>query len=140
MPDIVSFNMYSGWYQDVSVKERHEQEMEWIDSVAGGIKPVIVSEFGAAAMYGFRDRGRCKWSEERQADILRENLEVYAKDDRLTGTFIWQFADCKVTEEEWFPTRVRCHNNKGVVDEYRRPKEAYDVVKEYFPKLGQESR
>lgn len=140
LPDVVSFNMYSGWYQDVSVKERHEQEMEWIDSVAGGIKPVIVSEFGAAAMYGFRDRGRCKWSEERQADILRENLEVYAKDDRLTGAFIWQFADCKVTEEEWFPTRVRCHNNKGVVDEYRRPKEAYDVVKEYFPKLGQESR
>lgn len=133
LPDIVSFNMYSGWYEDIPVKEKHEREMAWIDSAAGMEKPVIVSEFGAAAIYGFRDRGHCKWSEERQADIIRENLEVYKEDDRLTGIFIWQFADCKVTEEEWFATRVRCHNNKGVVDEYRRPKEAYDVVKELYP-------
>lgn len=135
LPDVVSFNMYSGWYQDVSVKERHEQEMDWIEGTGGAGKPVIVSEFGAAAMYGYRDRGRCKWSEERQADIIRENLEVYREDERLTGTFIWQFADCKVTEEEWFSSRARCHNNKGVVDEYRRPKEAFDVIKELFPKM-----
>lgn len=135
LPDIVSFNMYSGWYQDISVKERHEQEMDWIDKAGGAGKPVIVSEFGAAAIYGCRDRGHCKWSEERQADIIRENLEVYQEDDRLTGVFVWQFADCKVTEEEWFSSRARCHNNKGVVDEYRRPKEAFDVIKEIFPTM-----
>lgn len=133
LPDIVSFNMYSGWYQDVPVKERHEQEMAWIQKSGGAGKPVIVSEFGAAAMYGYRDRGRCKWSEERQADIIRENIEVYRQDKRLTGIFIWQFADCRVTEEGgWFASRARSHNNKGVVDEYRRPKLAYDVVKELY--------
>lgn len=132
LPDIVSINMYSGWYQDVPVKERHEQELDWIARAGGEGKPVIVSEFGAAAVYGYRDRGHCKWSEERQADIIRENLEVYREDKRLTGAFIWQFADCKVTEEEWFSSRARCHNNKGVVDEYRRPKEAFDMIKELF--------
>lgn len=132
LPDIVSFNMYSGWYEDVPVKERHEQEMDWIASAGREGKPVIVSEFGAAAMYGFRDRGHCKWSEERQADIIRENLEVYKEDNRLSGVFVWQFADCKVTEEGWFFSRARCHNNKGVVDEYRRPKEAFDVIKEIY--------
>jgi len=133
LPDIVSFNMYSGWYQDVSVKGRHEEEMDWIRASGGEGKPVIVSEFGAAALYGCRDRGHCKWSEERQADIIRENLEVYQEDERLIGVFIWQFADCRVTEEGgWFATRARCHNNKGVLDEYRRPKAAYDVVKEKF--------
>lgn len=132
LPDIVSFNMYSGWYEDVPVKERHEQEMDWIASACREGKPVIVSEFGAAAMYGFRDRGHCKWSEERQADIIRENLEVYKEDKRLSGVFVWQFADCKVTEEGWFFSRARCHNNKGVVDEYRRPKEAFDVIKEIY--------
>lgn len=133
LPDIVSFNMYSGWYQDVSVKERHEQEMEWIQSEGGMGKPVIVSEFGAAAIYGYRDRGRSKWSEERQADIIEENLLVYQEDERLTGVFIWQFADCRVTEEGgWFATRARSHNNKGIVDEFRRPKLAYDLVKKMF--------
>lgn len=136
LPDVVSFNMYSGWYQDVSVKERHEKEMEWINSAGGQGKPVIVSEFGAAAIYGYRDRGRSKWSEERQADIIRENIEVYESDNRLTGIFIWQFADCRVTEEGgWFATRARSHNNKGIVDEYRRPKMAYDVVKSMFESI-----
>lgn len=60
------------------------------------------------------------------------------QDENITGVFIWQFADCRVTEEGgWFASRARCHNNKGIVDEYRRPKEAYDVVKECFARYGQ---
>ncbi len=132
LPDVVSFNIYSGWYQDIPVKERHEQEMDWIESAGGAGKPVIVSEFGAGAIFGNRDRTRAKWSEERQVDVLKENLLCYAEDERLSGTFIWQFADCRVTEEEWFDKRPRSYNNKGVVDEYRRPKESFDVVKELF--------
>ena len=137
LPDVVSFNMYSGWYKDCPIDERNDQEIEWIKKSGGDNKPIIVSELGAAAIYGYRDRSRCKWSEERQADLIRDNLEVYMNDDRITGVFIWQFADCRVTEEgEWFATRARCHNNKGVVDEYRRPKMAYDTVKEMFKKYG----
>lgn len=135
LPDVVSFNMYSGWYQDVDVSERHEKQMTWISEKGGAGKPVIVSELGAAAVYGYRDRARSKWSEERQADIIRDNLEVYMNDTNVIGVFIWQFADCRVTEEGgWFATRARSHNNKGVVDEYRRPKMAYDTVKELFEK------
>ena len=137
LPDIVSFNMYSGWYKDCPIDERNDQEIEWIKSSGGDNKPIIVSELGAAAIYGYRDRSRCKWSEERQADLIRDNLEGYMNDERITGVFIWQFADCRVTEEgEWFATRARCHNNKGVVDEYRRPKMSYDTVKEMFEKYG----
>ena len=135
LPDVVSFNMYSGWYQDVDISERHEKQMTWISEKGGAGKPVIVSELGAAAVYGYRDRARSKWSEERQADIIRDNLEVYMNDTNVIGVFIWQFADCRVTEEGgWFATRTRSHNNKGVVDEYRRPKLAYDTVKELFEK------
>lgn len=132
LPDAVSFNLYAGWYENVPVKERYEREMEWIAGTGGAGKPVIVSEFGAGAVYGYRDRSRCKWSEERQADVIRENLEVFREDNRLSGVFIWQFADCRVTEEEWFAGRPKCHNNKGVVDEYRRPKAAFDTVRELY--------
>ena len=53
----------------------------------------------------------------------------------ITGTFIWMFADCRVCEENnWFSTRARGHNNKGVVDEYRRPKIAYQTVKKHYKK------
>ncbi|MCI9085619.1 MAG: beta-glucuronidase [Clostridia bacterium] len=137
LPDVVSFNMYSGWYKDCPIDERNTQEIDWIRNSGGDNKPIIVSELGAAAIYGYRDRSHCKWSEERQADLIRDNLEVYMNDDRICGVFIWQFADCRVTEEgEWFATRARCHNNKGIVDEYRRPKMAYDTVKDMFEKYG----
>ena len=132
LPDVVSFNMYSGWYKDVPIDETNRTEIEWIRKSGGEGKPIIVSEFGAAAIYGYRDRAHCKWSEERQVDIIRDNLEVYMNDENICGVFVWQFADCRVTEEEWFATRARCHNNKGVVDEYRRPKLAFDTIKEMY--------
>lgn len=137
LPDVVSFNMYTKWYKDCPIDERNNQEIEWIKKSGGDNKPIIVSELGAAAIYGFRDRTCQKWSEEYQAKLIRDSLDVYMNDDRICGVFIWQFADCRVTEEgEWFATRARCHNNKGIVDEYRRPKMAYDTVKEMFGKYG----
>lgn len=133
LPDIVSFNQYTGWYEECPYDERKDREIDWIKKSGGENKPIIVSEFGAAAVYGYRDRSRCKWSEEGQADIIRNDLEVYMNDEHISGVFIWQFADCRITEESvWFATRARCHNNKGIVDEYRRPKLAYDVIKEMF--------
>ncbi len=56
-------------------------------------------------------------------------------DENIMGVFIWQFADCRITEDGgWFWARAKCRNNKGVVDEFRRPKIAYDTVKELFQK------
>lgn len=135
LPDIVSFNQYSRWYEDCDIAERKDAEIQWIREAGGEGKPIIVSEFGAAAVYGYRDRTCCKWSEEYQAQLLRDSLEVYMQDPDISGVFIWQYSDCRVCEEDnWFATRARSHNNKGVVDEYRRPKMAYDVVKELFGK------
>lgn len=135
LPDVVSFNIYSGWYSDVSIPEAFDREIEWIRQDGGAGKPLIVSEFGAAAVYGYRDPGHVKWSEERQSDVLDECLSVYMNNPQISGTFIWMFADCRVCEENnWFSTRARGHNNKGVVDEYRRPKIAYQTVKNHYKK------
>lgn len=137
LPDIVSSNMYTRWggEKDLTVIDRHNNELKWIQESGGANKPLIVSEFGAGAIYGYRDRRKTKWTEERQAIIIEETLQVYIDDERLSGIFIWQFADCRVTEEEWYGLRPRTYNNKGIVDEYRRPKLAYDVVKELFAKI-----
>ncbi|MBR0366058.1 MAG: beta-glucuronidase, partial [Clostridia bacterium] len=137
LPDVVSFNMYTKWYIDDDIGAVNDREIDWIYESGGETKPIIVSELGAAALYGYRDRSMCKWSEEYQAALLDESLEVYMTDERISGVFVWQFADCRVTPEDgWFATRARCHNNKGVVDEYRRPKMAYDTVKSKFEKYG----
>ncbi len=48
-----------------------------------------------------------------------------------SGVYIWQFCDCRVCDS-WFGVRPRTMNNKGIVDEYRRPKLAYEVVKRIY--------
>ena len=53
---------------------------------------------------------------------------------RVSGTYIWQFADVRVSEE-WALHRPKAQNNKGVVDMYRRPKLAYAVVKDNYTNL-----
>lgn len=133
--DIVSLNIYSKWYSENKVDEFYHLNLKYAEATGGAGKPIILSEFGAAALYGFRDPARVKWSEERQADILDTSLEFYLGREEIKGTYIWQFCDCRVTEENgWFKTRPRTHNNKGVVDDYRRPKLSFETVKKHYRK------
>ncbi|WP_438347600.1 glycoside hydrolase family 2 protein [Paenibacillus sp. FA6] len=131
--DIVSFNLYPGWYGNEDPGELCELARGWADAAGGAGKPMIMSEFGGDGYYGFRSPTRVKGSEERQADIIESNLKAYLERDFISGMFIWQFCDCRVTEEDpWPMMRSMTQNSKGIVDAYRRPKLAYSVVQQYF--------
>jgi beta-glucuronidase len=135
LADIVSFNVYTGWYGGTvaDIEARLKQLLGWVHSDASGArgKPVILSEFGGAALYGVRQPRHSKWSEEYQRDLLDEALRVYVGHPDVVGAAIWQFADCRVTDG-FFGSRARTCNNKGVVDDYRRPKLSYEVVQRRF--------
>ncbi len=133
LADIVSFNLYPGWYGDEDPGELCDLARQWADQAGGKGKPMIMSEFGADGFYGYRSPNRVKGTEERQADIIESNLKAYTERAYISGMFIWQFCDCRVTEEGIWPMmRARTQNNKGIVDGYRRPKLAYEVVTRYF--------
>ncbi|MCQ2458362.1 MAG: hypothetical protein MJ142_06495, partial [Clostridia bacterium] len=130
--DIVSYNLYPGWYRSSAADEALRRKQAEIDSFGGLGKPVIISEIGAGAIYGYHDPlGESKWSEERQASILENQLTAVLSDSGITGVFLWQFADVRVSED-WFASRPRTFNNKGIVDEYRRPKLAWRTVKNIY--------
>lgn len=137
--DIISINIYHAWYEKErsmeNILKAYEKEYTWIQETGGFGKPIIISEFGAGAIYGYRSPYLQKWTEERQAEIIERCLEVYLSRDEIVGTLIWQFADCRVTEEGWALSRPRGYNNKGIVDEYRRPKLAYQSVKRIFSEV-----
>lgn len=133
LPDVVSFNIYPRWYVDEPVDSYAGRLLAWMDENGAGGKPVIFSEFGAGGIMGFHDMRRAKWSEERQADILAEQLDVLSNHPRVAGLYIWQFSDVRVSDE-WFASRPKTQNNKGIVDMYRRPKLAYEVVKNAYHK------
>lgn len=129
--DIVSFNIYPRWYFDEEPLAHIRQVYEGVQGTGGAGKPFLISEIGAGAIYGYRSPTHDKWTEERQAEILREQIEAVFAHEKCSGVFLWQFCDTRVSEEI-FAGRPKTMNNKGIVDAYRRPKLAYDVVKALF--------
>ena len=132
LPDVISCNLYPRWYVDKPVRDYLNEVYDWIVEDGNGKgKPFIVSEIGAGGLYGCQNAYHGKWTEEYQADALSEQVSECLKFSESMGVYIWQFCDVRVSSE-WFAGRPREMNNKGVVDEYRRPKAAYGRVKEIF--------
>ena len=130
--DICSFNIYPLWYHDGDPLEYARKLIDWLETVGAAGKPILFSEFGAGGIAGYHDPlYKARWSEELQAEILDKQLTALGSLKRISGTYIWQFADVRVADE-WAMRRPKAQNNKGVVDLYRRPKLAYAVVKEHY--------
>ncbi|MBO5900330.1 MAG: hypothetical protein J6Q80_06300, partial [Lentisphaeria bacterium] len=63
-----------------------------------------------------------RWSEDYQADLITTVLEMIEKDEILQGVFLWMYCDSKTYSNPGGQARARGYNNKGLLDEYRRPK------------------
>lgn len=132
LPEIVSYNLYPEWYHETPANEYVKDIYDWVQRESEGSgKPFLVTEIGAGAIYGFRSHTLCKWSEEYQAKALENQITAVLEQEGCSGIFIWQLCDVRVSDE-WFASRPRTMNNKGIVDEYRRRKLAYDVVKRIY--------
>lgn len=131
--DIVSYNFYPGWYHKTPCSEFLAERQEVIHKLGGEGKPLIISEIGAGAIYGYRSNTNSKWTEDYQAEILREQIDAVLNLPGCSGVILWQYCDCRV-DESWFSNRPKSQNNKGIVDMYRREKLGYYAVKEAFQK------
>ena len=143
MADVISFNIYPGWYdydydKESNGLERIVPKLEELAGIASSPeyidKPLILSEIGAAAIIG--DHSGLMWSEEYQADLLEISVRHILENPRYTGIAIWQFSNSRTyTKTSSVVGRPRGFNNKGGVDEYRHPKLAWkrvaDICKEF---------
>ncbi|MBO5373037.1 MAG: hypothetical protein J6A75_10040 [Lachnospiraceae bacterium] len=132
LPDVVSYNIYPKWYHDTPVDEYLDDLYQWVQKETDGAgKPFLITEIGAGGLYGYRNAYDSKWTEEYQAKTVEKQVSTVLNYADCSGVYIWQFCDIRVCDE-WFDKRPRTMNNKGIVDEYRRKKLAYDGVKRLF--------
>jgi beta-glucuronidase len=131
MTDISAYNMYPYWYGDDACGLGKIKKM--LRENGNDSKPLIISEYGAGAIYGLHDVMKPRWSEEYQAEVLHTVTQRLVKDDDVAGIFIWMFADTRIkgTVQQQL-TRPGGKNNKGLVNEFRKPKMAYYKVREIF--------
>lgn len=131
MADISAYNMYPYWYGDDACGLDKIKKM--LRENGNGHKPLIISEYGAGAIYGLHDVMKQRWSEEYQSEVLQTVTQRLVQDDSIAGIFIWMFADTRIkgTVQQQL-TRPGGKNNKGLVNEFRKPKMAYYKVREIF--------
>lgn len=132
LADVISINKYIGWY-GMDPKEWYGfmgDVDKKLKSAGVSDKPVVMGEFGAAAIYGYHTFDNIKWTEEYQANLLTTELELFKKTPFICGNFVWQFSDGRTSAQGI--DRARGLNNKGLVNEYRKPKLAYNAVKKIY--------
>jgi beta-glucuronidase len=133
--DIVSINTYPGWYvgEISEIPDRLEEIFAFLDDNLPSPKPVIISEIGAGAIPGWHDSNKGRWTEEYQAQLLEDVINfLFFKKKRVSGLSVWLFNDFRTKSSVGRP---RGYNNKGLLDEYRRPKLAYHHVKRLFSSI-----
>lgn len=137
--DIISANLYFGWYGGgLSDWDKFASDFRKRREELGfSAKPVIMSEFGAAALYGYHTFDNVHWTEEYQANLMEHAIELFHRDDMFCGFFVWQFCDMRTCLEAGI-NRARGFNNKGIVNEYRKPKAAYYKVRELYARYKAE--
>ncbi len=130
--DVISLNIYPGWYwSSLPDTGKVTQELIAVGVKRGGRKPMILSEFGAAGMDGVRTFETRKWTEDYQVEVLRQIIRAAQQSGIVSGVAIWQYCDVRTSPNQW-SNRIREYNNKGIVTEYRQPKQAWYAVQELF--------
>lgn len=139
--DVISLNLYIGWYGG-KPEDWNRVVQEFLarrKQLGLATKPVIFSEFGAAALYGCHDDESVLWSEEYQAALLAHCLTLFHEEPAVAGAFVWQFTDIRTCPLAGI-NRARGFNNKGILNEYRKPKLAYHAVKNRYLSFAKEKK
>ena len=125
LTDITSFNQYHGWYGG---SRDDLPNLKW--KVAGN-KPVIVSEWGAGAAYGFHADKDTVWSEEFQADLYEKTLEGIFNIPGLSGFTPWILADFR-SPRRALPDIQNMWNRKGIISEGGHKKLAFKILSDFY--------
>ena len=126
--DVVSFNQYIGWYRDVNDAPKMTWEIPYN-------KPVIISEFGGGARYGYHGDKNQRWTEEFQENLYRENCAMLDKIEGLSGTTPWILKDFR-SPRRVLPGVQDYYNRKGLFSDKGEKKKAFYVLKQWYETKG----
>lgn len=125
--DVIGVNKYMGWYAPWPVTP-DKAEWEVMPS-----KPLIITEFGGEALYGQNGSSdeTSSWSEDYQARLYYDNLEMMKHIPNLVGVSPWILFDFR-SPYRFHPTNQEGWNRKGLVSDRGQRKRAWYIMKDFY--------
>jgi beta-glucuronidase len=130
--DVIAVNEYAGWY---TPWQGRPSDTKWSFVSA---KPLIISEFGGEARYGsnFGPKDEAdSWSEEYQAHIYKDQIEMFQVTPNLAGVSPWLLFDYR-SPVRMRPLKQDGYNRKGLLSQYGERKKAWYVLKQYYDSIS----
>ncbi len=135
--DCIGINEYMGWYDrchDPSKKFDLSNLDKALAKLKSFNKPVIMTEFAADAVGGYRADESMLWSEEYQSFFYRETFKLIQKHRHIAGTFPFLYNDymdpSKPVDGHWDG-----QNLKGFVTYNRIKKLSFETLRQIYKNL-----
>jgi beta-glucuronidase len=125
--DVLAVNEYLGWYVPWHTKGG---EMVFKSNFN---KPLIMTEFGAEALYGNHGSAdtASSWSEEYQEQVYKDQIKMFGNISFLRGTCPWILYDFRAPGR-MHPVFQNGWNRKGLLSEQGFKKKAWYVMKNFY--------
>jgi len=126
--DVLGNNEYIGWYVG------RPGDADSIDWVSEYNKPLIMSEFGGDALYGYHGDTATRWTEEYQENLYGHQIAMLKRISFLRGMTPWVLKDFR-SPRRTLPRLEDYFNRKGLVSDHGEKKKAFFVLQKFYREL-----
>jgi beta-glucuronidase len=131
--DVLGCNEYVGWYDGLPEKADH---LTW--KIAEN-KPLIISEFGGDALFGYHGDKAVRFTEEYQKDLYDHQIAMLRKIPSLRGMSPWILTDFRSPRRP-LPRIQDFYNRKGLISNRGERKQAFYVLQNFYRELMKEGQ
>jgi beta-glucuronidase len=126
--DVLGNNEYIGWYA------RRPEDADSIDWISKYDKPLIMSEFGGDALFGYHGDTFTRWTEEYQENLYEHQIVMLKRIPFLRGMTPWILKDFR-SPRRTLPGMQDYFNRKGLVSGHGERKKAFFVLQRFYREL-----
>jgi len=126
--DVMGGNEYIGWYAHSIA------DLDITDWSSKYDKPMILSEFGADALFGNHGDAHTRWTEEYQESLYQHQISMLKRIPFLRGMTPWILKDFR-SPRRTLPRLEDYFNRKGLVSDHGEKKKAYFVLQKFYREL-----
>jgi beta-glucuronidase len=126
--DVMGGNEYIGWYA------HSISDLDTTDWLSKYDKPLILSEFGADAVFGNHGDAQTRWTEEYQESLYQHQVAMLKRIPFLRGTTPWILKDFR-SPRRTLPGIEDYFNRKGLVSDHGEKKKAFFVLQKFYQEL-----